>query len=222
MKHLYLSLIIISCLVSCQSQTQEEATAPPATAPDTATTAAPVPQPSPPDTLYQIIPGQRIGKVYVGQTTEQVIKLLGQPDSGDAAMGKALSFWLSKSAQEPRHYLAIYFTRSTANSPQMLARQIRVNSPRFTTPEDTLRTGSPLKKIRKQHPQLRPIGFYTHPQQQYQVYIYDAPEAGIAFEVRTTDSTCTAITVHQKGEEMTNTYLPLHPDITWLNQQQPQ
>lgn len=214
-KQLYLYFILTVTLFSCQSPTQENASIPDATPTnrDSVKTQAKSPPPAP-DTLYQIIPGQRIGQITVGETTQQVNLRLGQPDSGDAAMGKALAFWLSNAAGEPRHYLAVYFTRSEGDSPQMLTRQIHVTSPRFST-KNKLHTGSSLKSIRSAFPSVQPIAYYTNDSQK-QVYIFDARAEGIAFEIVTADSTCTAITVHEKGEDVTNTYLPLHPDITLL------
>ncbi|WP_162428466.1 hypothetical protein [Pontibacter pudoricolor] len=166
------------------------------------------------DSAFLIVPGQRIGQISLGETAEKITSTLGQPDSGDAAMGKALSFWLGK-GRHKQNYVAVYFSRNFDGGPEdLLARQIRVNSPSFKTIEN-VGIGNNISTIR-QHHILQPIAYYLNPQQQ-RTYIFDDTPAGIAFEITTPDSTCTAITIHQKGENVTNSYLPVYPDLIRLN-----
>ena len=167
------------------------------------------------DSTYMIVPGQRIGQISLGETAEKINNTLGKADSGDAAMGKALSFWNGK-RQQKQNYVAVFFSRNFDGGPEnLLARQIRVNSPSFKTVE-SIGTGTRLASI-KQNYTIQPIAYYLNPQQQ-RIYIFDDTAKGIAFEVNISDSTCTAVTIHQKGENMTNSYLPVHPDLIRLNE----
>ncbi len=147
-------------------------------------------------------------------TAEELNQALGKPDSGDAAMGKALSFWVSRKSN-PREYVAVYTVNNFdgTGSPAKV-QQVQVTSPAFQTSEG-ISTGVALARIREAFSPLQPLAYYTNDQKQ-QVYIYDNQAQGIAFEVTVPDSTCTAITVHQKGEDVTQSYLPVHPDLTRL------
>jgi hypothetical protein len=221
MRHLFIAIVTLSFL-SCsdggtrtaETEHPQEATnnTPPAdtahSSPETIVT-----EPAP-DTAFLILPGQRIGQISLGETSEKITSRLGQPDSGDAAMGKALSFWYGERNRK-QHFVAVFFIRGSENGQEnMFARQIRVNSPSFKTIAN-VGAGSNISTIR-QHHTLQPIAYYLNPQQQ-RTYIFDDTAAGIAFEITTPDSTCTAITIHQKGENVTNTYLPVYPDLIRLN-----
>ncbi|AKD02456.1 hypothetical protein PKOR_04140 [Pontibacter korlensis] len=204
-------------LLACQNQSSNNQLEPSSVPiPDTVVTAPP-PKPNTPDSAYLIVPGKSIGHIRLGMSAETVTKRLGKPDSGDAAMGKALSFWIAKQPQEPRHYVAVYtVTDFDGRSEKPKVQQVQVTSPRFRT-RNGIGTGMLLSEIRKQFNNLQPLAHYLNKQKQ-EVYIYDDQEQGIAFEVTVLDSLCTAITIHRKGENMTDVYLPLYPDITWLNQ----
>jgi hypothetical protein len=209
MKHA-LYLILCLSLLACQSQDgnnqQTTPTAP--LPPDTA--AAQAPPPATPDSAYLIVPGESIGHIKLGATGAKMNSILGPPDSTDAAMGKALLFWLNGA-----HYVAVYTVSDFGGTDERpKVQQVQVNSPRFQTP-DSIGTGNTLDQIRQKYEQLKPLAHYRNEQQQ-QVYIFDARQQGIAFEVTLPDSLCSAITIHPKGENVTNTYLPLHPDMTRL------
>jgi hypothetical protein len=209
-----LCIVFAFSLFSCQ--THDNST-PPETNPDTAAVsdaAAPA-KPAAPDSAFLIVPGDRIGQVALNMTSEQLSSTLGRADSGDAAMGKALMFWVSKGSSGPRHYLAVYTVNDfKGEGSQPKVQQVQITSPQFRT-ANGIGTGMSLPEVRQQFGQLQPIGYYTDSRQQ-QVYIYDDRAQGIAFEVSVADSVCTAITVHQQGEDVTNIYLPIHPDMTRL------
>lgn len=220
MKIRALYFILATILFACGSKTEENSavTNTPSAAPIDTTATETTSAQDTPDSLYLIIPGESIGQVQIGATAERVNSILNKPDSGDAAMGKALFFWLSKSANTPNHMVAVYFARNMGvGNENLLTRQVLVTSPRFTT-SDGISTGSTMAEIRQQYTPLKPLGYYPGKQQE-RVYIYDAAEQGIAFEITEADSTCTAIAVHKKGESISSTYLPIHQNVTWLNQQ---
>ncbi|MCJ8164822.1 hypothetical protein MKJ04_08195 [Pontibacter sp. E15-1] len=209
-----LYLILIFSLLSCQPHDNSS----PAEANPVATadTAATVPAaPAAPDSAFLIIAGERIGQVQLGMTAEQLNNTLGEADSGDAAMGKALLFWVSKGNSGPRQYVAVYTVNNfDGQDTPPKVQQVQVTSPRFRTASG-IGTGNSLPEIRQGYGQLQPLAYYTNAQQQ-KVYVYDAQPQGIAFEVTVPDSVCSAITVHQPGEDVTGTYLPIHPDMTRL------
>ncbi|TPE45141.1 hypothetical protein [Pontibacter mangrovi] len=214
MKH---TLYVILCLalLSCQNQeNQNEQTTPVTTpAPDTAAAVAQPAPPPTPDPAYLIKPGESIGKIELGMPGTNLAKILGEPDSTDAAMGKALLFWV-----DGQEYVALYTVADFGGKDERpKVQQVQVTSPAFKT-ADGIGTGKALPEIRRTYSGLQPLAYYQNAQQQ-QVYIFDDRQQGIAFEVTLPDSTCTAITIHPKGESMTDAYLPLHPDMTRIGRQ---
>ncbi|WP_276499818.1 hypothetical protein [Pontibacter litorisediminis] len=203
-----LYLVFFLSLLSCQSQESSEQQAAPAAVPPADTASAPAT--ATPDSTYLILPGESIGKVKLGMPGSELTSILGKPDSTDAAMGKALLYWLNG-----QHYLVIYTVADFGGQDERpKVQQVQVNSPQFQTP-DGIGTGKALPEIRQKYGRLKPLAHYQDEQQQ-QVYIFDAQQQGIAFEVTLPDSLCTAITIHPKGQNVTDTYLPLHPDMTRL------
>jgi len=220
MKHSLYFILALS-LFACQTRNdsnQTEINTPPSTETTTDTTiTAEQAEPVAPDSAYLIVPGQSIGQVELGMPAAAVNNILGKADSGDAAMGKALSFWVSKPGNGPREYVAVYTVNNfdgSGDPPQV--QQVQVTSPQFKT-INGIGTGNTLPAIRKQFSSLRPLAYYTS-QTNQQVYIYDDQAQGIAFEVTVADSLCTAITIHQQDTDVTGTYLPVHPDMTRLEQ----
>lgn len=218
MKHalyLVLALSLLACQTHDNSNQAENATSPAATH-TTATIAEPT-KPTAPDPAYLIVPGESIGQVSLGMSATELNSILGKADSGDAAMGKSLQFWINKGGNGPREYVAVYTVNDfdgSGDPPRV--QQVQVTSPRFQT-VNGVGTGDALSEIRKQFDNLKPLAYYPN-QRSQQVYIYDDQLQSIAFEVTVADSLCTAITIHQKGEDVTGTYLPLHPDMTRLGQ----
>jgi hypothetical protein len=179
------------------------------------TTAATPALPAPTDSAYLIVPGGSIGHINLGMPATELQDIMGKADNGDAAMGKSLQFWLSADTLRPRKYVAVYTVNDfdgSGNPPEV--RQVQVTSPEFRTGSG-LGPGSSLASIREQFRQLQPLAYYTNEAGQ-PVYIFDAQAQGIAFEVTVPDSISTAVTIHPKGADVTDTYLPIHPDMTWL------
>ena len=211
---LYIALLF--SLLSCQPhENSKQAESPNPAAPVADTTAAAPALPAPPDSAYLIVPGGSIGRINLGMPATELQDIMGKADSGDAAMGKSLQFWLSKDTQKPRQYVAIYTVNDfdgSGSPPEV--RQVQVTSPDFRTGSG-VGPGSTLAAIREQFRQLEPLAYYTN-EAGRQVYIYDAQAQGIAFEVTVPDSISTAVTIHTKGADVTDTYLPIHPDMTRL------
>jgi len=207
-------LLAVSCL-ACNSQETADTTTTPATsaaAQGTTTTPKPV---STPDSLYEIVPGERIGRTYIGQPVAEATKDLGRPDAGDAAMGKAWGTWNGDGADSLQHQLSIYSVTNFDGGPEISrVQQVRITSPSFAT-RSGVETGKLLSEVRQSFPALKAVGYY--PGQQQRVYIYDSPREGIAFDVALPDSTVTAITVHKPGEQAPTPYVGLHQGMVLLN-----
>ncbi|WP_299826156.1 hypothetical protein [uncultured Pontibacter sp.] len=143
--------------------------------------------------------------------SQELSAVLGKPDSTDAAMGKALLYWVSQS--QPLHYLVVYTEADFgSDEPVPTVKQLQVTSPQFQT-TGKISTGAPLPKIREAYSNLKPIAYYQNDARQ-RVYVFDEQQQGITFEVTLPDSICTAITIHEKGKMIKGTYLPVHPDMT--------
>jgi len=168
-------------------------------------------------TAFQIIPGQRIGQVAVGENPEKVFEALGEADAGDAAMGKALSTWYSQDSGQRRELNVYTVTKKTGTPQQTVGvEQVRITSPAYTVAETDISVGSTLPQIRKHFPQARPIAYVE--QEQQKIIVYDAPAQGIAFEIAGPDSSCVGITVHPTGSGAADAYLPIHPNLVRLKQ----
>ncbi|WP_137760262.1 hypothetical protein [Pontibacter sp. SGAir0037] len=203
-KHLF--IIFAGLLtVACQPERQEADTS--ATAPETKTTQAPAQsQGSTPDQLIR--PGKGIGKISVNDRAETVFATLGQPDGGDAAMGKAWSIWYSKAPNSTtdttRYSTSVFTSRQMGVGDEAnMVKQARVTSPFFRT-EEGIQVGATLPQISEQFPDMKQAP--NQDLEERNSIIYDDVKRGIAFEINE-EQVCTAITVHPPGEEVTAIYI---------------
>lgn len=163
-------------------------------------------------TAWRIEPGEYIGNTQIGATADEMASRLGPADGGDAAMGKAWSIWYSHKKDnsiDSAKYLAVYSVREETNGREaMVVKQIRVNTPSFTTAKG-LKVGSSYIEIKKLFPAIKIVAQYQDKLKGRKITLYDVRKAGIAFEmtaVKGGKPACTAITVHPKGESI-NTYI---------------
>lgn len=156
-----------------------------------------------------LVPGKSIGEISLNQKAEEVYKIIRSPDSTDAAMGKAFAFW--KSA-DGKNLTTIYSVsnRSAEEGPKV--KQIRITSEYYST-KNGIRTGSSLKEIRRQFPDISKTAVYSN-RKGVPVYIYDSVDSGISFDIE--DEKAIAITIHEPGVKSTVTYMALHPGIQIL------
>ncbi|WP_374163330.1 hypothetical protein [Arcticibacter sp. MXS-1] len=152
------------------------------------------------DSVWLLVPARSAGQTKLNAKTEELVKRLGKPDGGDAAMGKTVSVWFNDH-DSLSNSLSVYSVRSSPPDESYKIRQIRVTSPAFKTPEG-LHTGSPIGEIRRAYP-LTKTESYKDKGKRYA--LYDS-EQGIAFEVGP-DSSCVAIIIHEKGLDRQTTYL---------------
>jgi hypothetical protein len=211
--------LLLTGLSACNPSTQDQpktSSSERAASKDTASTTSPV-ELAKQDTAFQIIPGQRVGQISLGQSPEEVVKALGQPDSSNAAMGKALLTWFSQPDKAARQTVTVYTVRENTGmaNEQVRVRQIRVTSPQFSIQGNHLGTGSSLSQIKQAYPAIKAVAYYVA-EDKRRVYVYDVLQHGIAFEVPGPDSACVAITLHPKGKGVQEEYLPLHPDSKLL------
>lgn len=151
-----------------------------------------------------LAPGERAGKFRLGQDMDSVFTLLGKPDDGDAAMGKAWGIWYGTDT------IAVYSTYADSNMNRRVARQIVVSGEGYRTVNGIGRN-TPLETIRENFPALQPAATYVSDAHDT-LWVYDAQAAGIAFDLRKKDGQllCHAVTIHDKQEPVTATYLTIH------------
>jgi hypothetical protein len=157
-----------------------------------------------------ITPGKSIGKTAINENSAAVIKRLGKPDAGDAAMGKSVSIWYAK--HDTAGYITqIYFTKQMGVDDTSRAKLIRVTSPWFKVKED-INVGAPVKNAMGK---LRLVKIGEGNGKQGLYTLYDDAKSGIAFEADN-KGTCTGITIHEPGKKLAPNYLAFFPDLKML------
>lgn len=129
-----------------------------------------------------IIPGKSIGKFSIGQNVEEVDSILGTPDAGDAAMGKAWSIWYGKnSTSGKRNEIAIFSGYADSTMKWKAVKQIRVISSKFQTIEG-LNNGNLLSSFEAKFPDFKQVATYVDTKLGDTILLYDSKENGIAVE----------------------------------------
>ena len=173
---------------------------------------------------WKIQPGEYIGNTKLGEKVEEMSKALGNADGGDAAMGKAWSFWYSRKKDnsiDSSRFLAVYSVREEADGKEaMVVKQVRVNTASFKTTKG-LKIGSSYIEVKKLFPAIKVVAQYEDRVKGKKVTVYDVRNSGIAFEMTAENGRkeiCSAITVHPRGENV-NAYI-LFPGYEGLRQLQ--
>ncbi len=151
----------------------------------------------------QIIPGKRLGNIVINENATAVLDSLGKPDSGDAAMGKAVSTWHENSEDS----LSIYTTTQMGMEDFSRVKAIRTLSPKYRT-EKNLGVNSTLSEI-EEYFTIKRIGDFTSDGKYYTLF---ATNEGIGFEI-SEDQVCHGIVLTEKGTEPQQTYLTFYPDL---------
>ena len=157
-----------------------------------------------------ISPGISIGCIKLNETTDEVLKTLGQPDSSDAAMGKSLMQWFSKPTGKgidtAVNSISVFISSNIgAKDEHRKITHIRITSPYYKTPEH-VGFGSTLTFIKMQYPTLKkPAVTFSDKSTGKTVQIYDEVKEGIAFEINE-ETKCIGITVHLPGKKAWETY----------------
>ncbi|MBO9152095.1 hypothetical protein ACFOTA_07745 [Chitinophaga sp. GCM10012297] len=152
-----------------------------------------------------LVPGESAGKLHIHQDIDSVFNILGKPDDGDAAMGKAWGIWHGEDT------LAVYSSYADSTMSRRITRQIVVSGNDYRT-ADGLGRNTPLETVRNRFPGLQPAATYVSDPGNDTLWVYDVESAGIAFDFRKTggELRCTAVTIHEKEEPVTATYLTIH------------
>ncbi|QNK63205.1 hypothetical protein H7F33_01390 [Pedobacter sp. PAMC26386] len=154
------------------------------------------------DSAKLIIAGKQAGNIYLGQDMTSVFKLLGKPDDGDAAMGKAIGIWHKK---QP---IIIFSTYRDSNMVIKDVKQISISSNSLST-ADGIHTGVSLAFLKMVYPELKKVASYSNLQTKALLVVYDAVAKGIAFDIQ--KDTCTTITVHPVNQSVNDVYLTMYP-----------
>lgn len=156
-----------------------------------------------------IVPGERIGQTRIGESLEQVNKILGPPDSSDAGMGHVWEYRSSPAEGEKEAHTLDIYASFDEEATGHYVRQIRINSPWFVT-EEGIRTGVPFDAVRSVYPGLVPIAEYRD---EKKYVVYDDIQEGIGFEFDAAEDNtlirCAAVVVHEPGRKINNAYIPL-------------
>lgn len=156
-----------------------------------------------------IVPGKQLGDIFLGQSDQSVFARLKKPDGGDAAMGKAWSFWNAKDSRQPDgkpNVLGI-FTAHNPDDRVAYVQQIRATSPYFHTASG-ISTKSTLAQVKKAFPHAKRLATSKAVGASKPVEVYDDVKAGIAWQF-VQGGRCLAIIVHPKGRAVTANYLPM-------------
>ena len=161
------------------------------------------------DARFLVVPGRSVGEISLGEDMENVGKLLGKPDAGDAAMGKAWGIWYSNdSISRQRNEVAVYSSYRDTSMLVKDVKQIRITSPKFKT-QDGFTTGLSEADTKLKFPAMEMISSYLN-EKKDTVMVYDAKQDGIGFEFLKGKSI--SLTVHPMNQSVNATYLTLHPE----------
>ncbi|WP_090606462.1 hypothetical protein [Parapedobacter koreensis] len=156
-------------------------------------------QPTIPDSL-RLMPGQSAGTIAINDADSVLFQALGNPDSSNAGMGKAVLVWLGDTAQG--YPLSVFTSRDMGNDETARIKQIRITSPSFKT-EQSIHVGATHQEIADTYT-LQLAETYEVLGETYSVYDTDE---GIAFEIAP-NNRCIAIIIHEKTVKIPS-YLPL-------------
>lgn len=209
MRYSYLLLAPAFLLMACnQSSKTEEIKTQPDTLPvdHTETAAVQVKDTVTADKL--IIPGKSIGQTALNDNGADVIKRLGRPDAGDAAMGKSMSIWYADH-DSTGYQTMIYTTRQMGTEDDVSrVKQIRITSPWFAT-KDNVHVGSTLQDIDGFYKTDR---FATFNNKNKELYTIFKDDIGIAFEIDQ-QGECKAIVVFDPKFAPGQMYLPFYDNL---------
>ncbi len=141
-----------------------------------------------------IVPGKRLGDVYLQEPEAKVIAKLGKPTGQDMAMGREICVWHLFQADNPTRF-DVLLHRNDAGD-QLNVTEIRANSNAFATAKG-LTVGSRLEDVMKAYPDLT-----KHHLDEQNIDVYDSVAKGIAFETNGSGQV-TAVIVHRPGKEST-------------------
>lgn len=200
MKVIHLTALVFAALfTACQSDTPRSA----AVQVDSSGSAAA-------DTTSLIVAGKSLGRFRLKQDMQTVTTILGEPDAGDAAMGKAWGIWYEKDPSGgQKSEIAIYSSYKDSTMMDKDVKQIRTTARRFKTIEG-LGIGSSVSDFKRAYPDLSLQAQYSYGTSDT-ISLYDSESRGIAIELIT--DTCRAINVHPAGTPVNESYFTYDPAL---------
>jgi hypothetical protein len=154
---------------------------------------------------HLIIPGKKIGHVYIHADADSLAAKLGHPSFTDAAMGALMMQWTAH-ANGQVYETTTYSHRNMGNDDNSVSyiKEIRTTHPKFKT-AGYVGVGSELKDVVKLYKLIkRGVPGSTDKK----ASLYEDYTAGIGFEVDP-NGKCTAILVHAPGDSSV-TYINMH------------
>lgn len=163
----------------------------------------------------QLVPGQSVGKIYLGDAEPSLDSILGKPQSGDAAMCKSWKRW---QWGDPVHVLEVFESCDPKKDMKKTVQQIRFSGIPYET-QDHISLKSTFAKIQETFTGLKAVATFKDKTTGKQMIIMDQKQDGIAFVFNSEDNqpqgNCQMIIVHQRGQDPISTYLQpeldLHP-----------
>ena len=149
-----------------------------------------------------IVPGKRVGMININGNADSLTVILGKPNTSDAAMGAQMMAWVVEHDKKS-YRTTVYSLRNMGGADEAVShiKEIRITSPWYKT-ADYAGAGSELKDIKKLYKLKSRFANNTK-----KLWLYDDANAGIAFEVDSTQR-CVAVMVHAK-EDSTVTYIDM-------------
>jgi len=154
---------------------------------------------------HLIVPGKKIGRIYIHADADSLAAKLGHPSFTDAAMGALMMQW-TVHTDGTVYETSTYSHRNMGEADNSVSyiKEIRTTHPKFKT-ADYVGVGSELKdamKIYKLKKHEVPGGTNK------KTSLYEDYAAGIGFEVDS-NGKCTAVLVHAPGDSSI-TYIDMH------------
>lgn len=165
----------------------------------------------------QVVPGESVGKLRLGDFEETVVSLIGAPQLGDAAMCKSWTRW---EWGNPQHVVELFSSCDAKKDMKKTVRQIRFSGLPFETATG-ITPQSTFAQIEQHYKDLEVAAMFKDKATGQQRMILDQPRLGIAFEVDAIDTRpnpngkCHMIIIYPPGQKVIDTELPpqwdLHP-----------
>ena len=163
----------------------------------------------------QIVPGQSVGKIRLGEEAIDMNYFLGSPKSGDAGMCKSWSRW---EWGDPPHVLELFESCDPKKDMKMTVKQIRFSGIPYET-TDHISLKSTFDQIRQAFQGLKNVAKFKDKTSGDQMIVMDQKQDGIAFVFESQGDQPSGrpqmIIVHEREKDAISTYLPpewnLHP-----------
>lgn len=186
--------LLIGCLFACKPSTQKQTVADAALKKQILT-----------DSL-RISPGKGIGRILLNGDVGNVSKILGRPDSSDAAMGSSLMVWYA-GHNASGYETSVFARRNFGAKDEIISRiqKVLVTSPMYKT-ADHVGVGTTLANIKNSY-DIKPTSNYNS--KNGKVQVYTDLDKGISFEINEASNKCVGIVVH-KPYDTASAYLDMH------------